>query len=148
MTDLTNADEQWVRDAGETLVAHTRMNPPSGRCYCGHEVPLGHSFAEHQAVALGDLVAAREAQAAAKAEERATDEYDALLTAQSDILEATVNVLRGDPPELTQWSHHDIAERTQRLAGAHDALRASLTTLSWEMCPQDGKRLRDALGER
>lgn len=75
---------------------------------------------------LAPHVAAREARAAAKAEERATDEYDALLTLQSDLLEATVNVLRGDPPELTQWSHHDVAERAQRLKAERDRLAAKV----------------------
>lgn len=32
----------------EALVAHTRLSS-DGRCSCGHVVPLGHSFANHQA---------------------------------------------------------------------------------------------------
>lgn len=52
------------------LVHHYRVNPPAGDCSCGHVVPPGHSFATHQADealnAMLDLVAAREAQAAAR----------------------------------------------------------------------------------
>lgn len=40
----------------ETLVDHTRLRPPSGVCSCGHEVPLGCSFAEHQAAACVDAL--------------------------------------------------------------------------------------------
>ena len=36
------------------------------------------------------------------------EEYDAILTRQSDLLTRTVNALRGNPPPLTSWSHHDI----------------------------------------
>ena len=42
------------------------------------------------------------------------EEYDATLTRQSDLLTRTVNALRGDPPPLTSWSHHDIPELADR----------------------------------
>ena len=52
--------------------------------------------------------------AQAKAEiERLTREWDDAVTTinrQGDLLTATVNVLRGKPPELKMWSHHDVAE--------------------------------------
>lgn len=47
--------DAWVKRVADVLVEHTRMNPPGGRCSCGHEVPLGRSFTEHQAQALADL---------------------------------------------------------------------------------------------
>lgn len=37
-------------------------------------------------------------------------EYDALLMRQGELLTAAVNALKGDPPPLTTWSHHDVAE--------------------------------------
>jgi len=39
-----------VQAVAEALVDHTRLSM-DGRCSCGHVVPLGHSFAEHQAEA-------------------------------------------------------------------------------------------------
>jgi hypothetical protein len=38
------------------------------------------------------------------------EEYDAILGRQGDLLTRTVNALRGNPPPLTSWSHHDIPE--------------------------------------
>jgi hypothetical protein len=70
------------------------------------------------------------------------EEYDAILTRQSDLLTRTVNALRGthprrvrqpdgNPPPLTSWSHHDIpklaAEKVAevaRLTAERDALIA------------------------
>ena len=56
------------------------------------------------------------------------EEYDATLTRQSDLLTRTVNALRGDPPPLTSWSHHDIPElaaekvaEVERLTAERDA---------------------------
>ena len=44
----------------------------------------------------------------------ALDEEDSdcvrLVDRQGDLLTATVKALRGDPPELVWWSHHDVAE--------------------------------------
>lgn len=44
---------------------------------------------------------------------RATDEYDRILTRQSDLLRGSVNALRGAPPELVWWSVHDIPQLAQ-----------------------------------
>ena len=61
------------------------------------------------------------------------EEYDATLTRQSDLLTRTVNALRGDPPPLTSWSHHDIPElaaekvaEVERLTAERDALAAQV----------------------
>ena len=43
-------------------------------------------------------------------------EYDGILSRQGDLLTRTVNVLRGDPPPLTSWSHHDVPELARGLA--------------------------------
>lgn len=48
--------------------------------------------------------------AALCAADEAADEYGSLLTRQGDLLRRTVNALRGDPPPLTTWSHHDVPE--------------------------------------
>jgi hypothetical protein len=34
------------------LIEHTRINGIAGDCSCGHVVPLGKSFARHQAAAV------------------------------------------------------------------------------------------------
>lgn len=39
-----------------------------------------------------------------------TDEYDAILQRQSQLLRDTVNALRGDPPPLTWHSLHDVPD--------------------------------------
>ncbi len=61
------------------------------------------------------------------------EEYDATLTRQGDLLTRTVNALRGNPPPLTSWSHHDIPElaaekvsEVQRLTAERDALAAQV----------------------
>ena len=58
------------------------------------------------------------------------EEYDATLTRQGDLLTRTVNALRGNPPPLTSWSHHDIPElaaekvaEIARLTAERDALQ-------------------------
>ena len=38
----------------DVLAVHGRVNPPGGRCFCGHEVPLGGRFTEHQVSAVLD----------------------------------------------------------------------------------------------
>lgn len=48
MTD----DKSAVSEAGRVLREHIRIDVPHGDCSCGHVVPLGHSFAAHQADAL------------------------------------------------------------------------------------------------
>lgn len=56
MTALRGVSEgEWIRLAGEVLAHHWRTNAPGGLCGCGHEVPLGASFTEHQAAMLVNL---------------------------------------------------------------------------------------------
>lgn len=38
-----------VLDAAVALAYHSRLNPPSGECTCGHVVPLGEMFTGHLA---------------------------------------------------------------------------------------------------
>lgn len=38
------------------------------------------------------------------------EECRALVNRQGELLTAAANALRGDPPPLTTWSHHDVAE--------------------------------------
>jgi hypothetical protein len=61
------------------------------------------------------------------------EEYDAILGRQGDLLTRTVNALRGNPPPLTSWSHHDIPElaaekvaEVARLTAERDALAAQV----------------------
>lgn len=41
-----------VEGLAAVLIDHTRTFGMLGRCACGHVVPLGHSFAAHQAEAV------------------------------------------------------------------------------------------------
>jgi hypothetical protein len=50
----------------------------------------------------------------AEAKEEADHNYR-LISRQGRLLSATVNVLRGDPPDDTLWSVHDVVELTQAL---------------------------------
>lgn len=38
------------------LAMHRRMNPPGGKCLCGHETPLGRLTTEHVARAVLDAI--------------------------------------------------------------------------------------------
>lgn len=42
-----------------------------------------------------------------------TDEYDVLISKQKKLLTGVVNALKGPPPDLTWWSHHDAPELAQ-----------------------------------
>ena len=62
------------------------------------------------------------------------EEYDAILTRQSDLLTRTVNALRGNPPPLTSWSHHDIP----KLAATAPASTSTTPRFSTPPSPQPG----------
>jgi hypothetical protein len=49
------------------------------------------------------------------------EEYSSLLTRQGDLLTGVANALKGPPPELTSWSHHDLPELAA--AAAHRIVR-------------------------
>jgi hypothetical protein len=54
-------------------------------------------------------------------------DYALTMTRQRDLLTAAVEVLRGPPPALTTWSHHDIADLARALVTEHNALAAFIT---------------------
>ena len=59
------------------------------------------------------------------------DELTSLLVAKlNDLLERTVNILKGPPPDLTQWSYHDIPEQVDSLK---EQLKAIKETQSAEV---------------
>lgn len=58
--------------------------------------------------------------------QRDADEHDALLRRHSTILTGVANALRGEPPPLTQHSHHDLAELAAATVAERDALREML----------------------
>lgn len=59
---VAESDAEWARrmlnqhvfveQVARALRDHTRIDGIHGDCSCGHVVPLGHSFAQHQATAL------------------------------------------------------------------------------------------------
>lgn len=51
-------------------------------------------------------------------------DYDRLISNQGQLLTGVVNGLRGDPPELTWWSHHDAPELARAMKAKLDAVKA------------------------
>ena len=60
-----------------------------------------------------DAVADKDAEIAELREE--AEISAATIEMQSVILTDSVNAIRGEPPELTLWSHHDLAELVKNL---------------------------------
>jgi hypothetical protein len=59
---------------------------------------------------------------------------------QAKILTDTINALKGDPPELTSWSHHDVAEHARRAVAENEKLATTVRDLQIELMdgPWDG----------
>lgn len=73
---------------------------------------------------------------------------------QAELLTAAVNLLRGDPPEDTLWSHHDIAELVKGVIAERDRLRAALIELRRRnrlavggLAIEEGKIIDEALAQ-
>ena len=49
------------------------------------------------------------------------------MSLQADLLTRTVNVLKGPPPELVLWSHHDVPEIAEALWERHEKLTRAKT---------------------
>lgn len=80
-------------------------------------------------------------------------EYDSILWKQGDLLKRTVNALKGDPPELTTWSHHDIpqlaAEARSRIEAQKVGIDAQMRRTEKAEAERDAARAElDALRER
>lgn len=56
------------------------------------------------------------------------EENFALITKQSNLLTATVNALRGDPPDDVLWSHHDIPDLAKELRERIERLEEAKNT--------------------
>jgi hypothetical protein len=76
----------------------------------------------------GDLL--REAAAEIERLTAERDEYKCemesafkLTQKQAKILTDTINALKGEPPELVSWSHHDVAEHARRVVAERDEAR-------------------------
>ena len=66
---------------------------------------------------------------AAWGKERAeAEDTDRICDRQRELLTAAANAIRGEPPELTLWSHHDIAERITALRAQVEKVRDELRT--------------------
>ena len=88
------------------------------------------------------------------------EEYDAILRRQGDLLTRTVNALRGNPPPLTSWSHHDIPElaaekvaEVERLTAERDALAATVARVEevldhWRTVDEGNAAYAERIGER
>jgi len=53
----------------------------------------------------------------------------ALCVQQAKILTGVANALRGDPPDLHHWSHHDLAERARDVVAENKRLREIIDAL-------------------
>ena len=53
----------------------------------------------------------------------------ALLLKLSDLLARTANEIKGQPPELTQWSHHDLPEMAKELMADNTTVKQDLTVI-------------------
>lgn len=67
-----------------------------------------------------------------------------LIVRQADLLRDTINVLRGEPPELTWWSHHDVAEHARRVVAERDQLHAAIERALHALAP-DGATYGNAV---
>ena len=76
-------------------------------------------------------------------------EYGPLLERQSQLLTGVANALKGPPPELTTWSHHDLPELAAAVVA--DARRQTFAEVSralnlvadiWERDGSDSCRVR------
>lgn len=57
------------------------------------------------------------------------DDYSGLLIRQGELLTGVVNAIRGNPRELTTWSHHDAPELARELVAEVERLRARETKM-------------------
>lgn len=82
--------------------------------------------------------------------QKEVEEYDATLTRQGDLLTRTVNALRGNPPPLTSWSHHDIPELAAEKVSEVERLTAELAEVkrTYTPCDLDLLTERDALAAK
>lgn len=79
---------------------------------------MAHDLLTETQRALAQMVQERDAMAAKYAQLlKVTDEMreeeelsHTLIGRQGDLLRGVVNALKGEPPELTSWSHHDAPE--------------------------------------
>lgn len=91
MADKTDTTTEVAR----VLIDHTRTDGIHGDCSCGHVVPLGHSFAAHQADALARAGLLRELALEAMTPSQMTEEGRRLASQREDLIAEGV-----DPAEL------------------------------------------------
>ena len=75
-----------------------------------------------------------------------------LISKQSDLLTAAVNALRGDPPELVWWSHHDVEQLATEQVAENARLRNALEKVRIELdspagWPLTGGRIHEIVDE-
>jgi len=118
-------DKYWLAKAAHHLGgddAEPARRSPVGRWYLSDYALW---LRDEDVTVLSELVRADEAQKTAEwLIEEETHGYGLLLSRQSEQLMKTANVLRGDPPPLTQWSHHDVAERAAAVVAERDHWRS------------------------
>lgn len=56
-----------------------------------------------------------------------------LVSKLSDLLERTVNVIKGDPPTLTLWSYDDIPELATEMKADNEQLKVKIIELQKEL---------------
>lgn len=61
-----------------------------------------------------------------QAEEWADGQSYPLITRQAEILTGVANALNGQPPPLTSWSHHDLAEKAAAMVARAEQAEARI----------------------
>ena len=94
--------------------------------------PAEHDIARHIATLETQLSDAR------KEEELNA----ALLLKLSDLLTRTVNEIKGQPPELTQWSHHDLPDLAKELMAKLAESKVDLKDANGEIAELDALNIK------
>lgn len=136
MSDETDTTSEVAR----VLIEHTRIDGIHGDCLCKHVVPLGHSFAAHQAAMLAEAGLLRRADTDHLAEDL-RENTEALMAARARLADLTARIGFGDgvtEPQAdndaivkavneaftnsnTLWEVEEQVERVRALADHYEA---------------------------
>ena len=77
------------------------------------------------------------------------EEYDSISSRQQQILRQVANALNGPPRPLSNWSHHDLGVKAERLVVTQHALiaqlRAGITLLGAQDITPAGARVLERI---
>jgi hypothetical protein len=109
---------------------HARGIASMTDCTCNENGHLStiHDLAIEEVPALLRTLRSRDALIAGLLAEleRVESGYHELINRQGSLLTNAVNAMKGDPPPLTTWSHHDVAELAKGVVSERDAALSTL----------------------